>query len=119
MRVRFGCMIILLVSMFCYASSAFAVPAKISGHSAKLAAAHSSVIDQNNHNQHCDQPEDTEVITASYTRYYGLDPIILMAYSGLRSAIYPASGVGFYAIADNTLIQPFYKLILFPFHGFW
>lgn len=118
MRAWFGCIFILFVSTVCSASPAFAGSAK-TWPSVKSEVVQTSAIEHHGRNHHCDQLEDTELITAAYTQYNTFGPLILTVYHGLKTVIYPVANTAFRPGRHNALIQPFYKLILFPFHVFW
>lgn len=76
-------------------------------------------VEQRGHSQHCDQLEDTEVIAAACNQQTAYGPIVLNVIPGFNTCIYLPIAVPLPTGRDNARIQPFYRLILFPFHGFW
>lgn len=118
MRAWLNYMLIILVSILCHASAAFGVSATAHS-SVKLAVVQAAAVKQHERSERYDQLDDTEVITAAYTQYNTLGPVLLLNYQGLKTTFYPAvHSIGSLG-RRKTMIQPYYKLIIFPFHGFW
>jgi hypothetical protein len=118
MRAWFNYMLIILVSMLCNASIVFGAPA-IQRSSVKLTVVQTASVKQHNPSERYDQLDDTEVIIAAYTQYNAPGPVVLLNRPGLKTVIYPAAHANCKPCQNKALIQPLYKLILFPFHGFW
>ncbi len=118
MRIWICCIFILLVSTLCRASSAPAWSIKTK-HSANSEVAQTPAVEHNSGNQHCDQLEDTEAIAAAYTQYNTFSPVLPIVDNWLKPVFYPVIGTRLATRRNNARIQPFYKLILFPFHVFW
>jgi hypothetical protein len=108
----FACIFMLLASTLCRASP-------VSACSVKSAVAQTAAVEMQHRSQHCDQPEDAEVLTAAYIQSNAFGPVVLNIYHGLKTIIYPAATTPLTSRRDNARLQPFCKLILFPFHVFW
>lgn len=118
MRAWFGYIFIVLVSTFWAASPVLAAAPK-TAHSARVTVVQTPRVECHSPNQHCDQPEDTEVITATYNQYNAYGPVVLTNTHGFNARVYPVTAISLATGRNNTRIQPFYQLILFPFHVFW
>ncbi len=119
MRAGLAYIFIVLLSAFWAASPALAAPAKTL-HPARAAIVQApSAIDRQGQSQRCDQLDDTEVITATYNQNNAYVPVIFSLAHGLNSIVYSVVITPLATRRDNARIQPFYQLILFPFHGFW
>lgn len=69
--------------------------------------------------EHCDGSEDSEVITAAYHQNPVYGPVVLTRIKRFKALNYPVVSASSRGSRNNIRIQPFYQLILFPFHGFW
>lgn len=118
MRAWISCLFILLVSAFWFASPALAATAQ-TVHFAKATVVEARIAGQHEQSQRCNRLEDKAVITAANNQYETCcptDPAIIH-----KSGAFIDSTVNAYSpvVRGNARIQPFYRLILFPFHVFW
>nr|WP_067057412.1 hypothetical protein [Mucilaginibacter sp. L294] len=118
MRAWLGYIFILLIGTCCASSPALAASVK-KVHSTKATLVQTPAVRHNDRNQYCDQMEDTEVITANYTQHTAYEPVVLTLIGKFHPNINITAAARLSTGRDNARIQPFYKLILFPFHVFW
>jgi hypothetical protein len=118
MRAWFNCMLIFLISIFCNASAALAMPVKLIS-PAKFVIVQTATVEKHQPTQHCDQLDDSEVLTAAYSQHSAFGMPIPFVYREIKALIYPNAYSSFTHGQDNVPIQPFYHQLLFPFHGFW
>lgn len=111
-------MFIILVCSFWAASPAHAAPAK-STCQARVTIVQTPAIADQGHSERCDQLEDTDVVTAVYNQHTVDAPAGFSPGYGPDKFIYPVIDTPLPAGRGNARIQPFYQLILFPFHVFW
>lgn len=107
-----------LVSILGTASPVLAAPAK-NALPAKVTIIQTPAVEQAGHSQRCDQLEDTEAISATYSQPTAYGQVVLIITNRFHAPIYPAIATRLPSARDNAHIQPFYQLILFPFHVFW
>ena len=119
MRARFSYIFIILVSILWAASPVHAASAKIPRWTSTTVAQACSAIAQQGRSQHCGQLEDTEVITAAYNKKLIYAPDLLIPAERFNTSLNRVAAVPLPDGRDNARMQPFYRLILFPFHGFW
>lgn len=119
MRAGLAYIFMVLVSGFLASSPAFAVSAKSCQPARTTVVQTSSAIEQQRQSPHCDQLENTEVITAAFNQQTAFGPVVMNSLSGFKARTYQVVVSPLPAGRDNARRQPFYQLILFPFHGFW
>lgn len=119
MRAGFAFIFVVLVSSLWAASPVFAARTKAPQQVKATIVQTSTAIEQHGSDQRCDLLEDTEVITATYHQQPAYGPAVLIRIHRFNANIYPAAAAPLPGSRDNARIQPFYQLILFPFHGFW
>ncbi|HEY0272291.1 MAG TPA: hypothetical protein VGC22_03850 [Chitinophaga sp.] len=119
MRAGFAYIFIVLLSAFWAASPALAAPKKTRQPARATVVQTAPAVAQQGHSQHCDQLEDTEVITATNNQNNAYGPVLFSLAHGFDSIVYPVVATPLPAGRDNARIQPLHQLILFPFHGFW
>jgi len=116
MRAWINCLFVLLVSTFGVASPALAATAK-TAHSARATVVEARATGQ--HNQRCNRIEDKAVVTTANNQSNTCCPVEPAIIHRSAACIDPAVAAYLPAVHDNARIQPFYRLILFPFHVFW
>lgn len=85
----------------------------------KVTVTQAPAVGQPGRSQHCDQLEDTEAISATYNQPTAYGQVVLIIVNKFYALIYPVTAARLPCGCDNAYIQPFDRLILFPFHGFW
>lgn len=109
----------ILMSAFWAASPALAARAKAHHRVQTAVIKSSTAVEQHGYGEHCDQPEESEVITAAYHQNSAYAPVMLTVIQRFNAFIYPVVMAPLPGSRDKARIQPYYRLILFPFHGFW
>jgi len=116
MRAWISCLFILPVSTFGVASPTLAATAK-TAHSARATVTEAGATGQ--HDKRCNRIEDKAIVAAANNQSdtcCQVEPAVIHRSAAL---IDPAVAAYLPAIRGNARIQPFYRLILFPFHVFW